>query len=178
MKTVLVFILTLFTAGAFAQDAQKLGYADWELIFSQMPEAKQVENALKVHSDQLRAQLDAKYKEYEAKLKAYQEGGAKMLDAVRRDKETELTQLQESMQKFQQDAQTSLQKKQSDLMAPVFDKVGKAIDAVAKENGYTYVFTAKTLGGDDVLLYSDEKYNVSTLVLKKMGVTPAVAATK
>jgi outer membrane protein len=178
MKTVLVFILTFFTAGAFAQDAQKLGYADWELIFSQMPEAKQVENALKVHSDQLRAQLDAKYKEYEAKLKAYQEGGAKMLDAVRRDKETELTQLQESMQKFQQDAQTSLQKKQSDLMAPVFDKVGKAIDAVAKENGYSYVFTAKTLGGDDVLLYSDDKYNVSTLVLKKMGVAPAVTATK
>ncbi|MEJ0054589.1 MAG: OmpH family outer membrane protein [Bacteroidota bacterium] len=178
MKTVLVFILTLFTAGAFAQDGQKLGYADWNVIFGQMPEAKQVENALKVHNDQLRAQLDAKYKEYEAKLKAYQEGGAKMLDAVRRDKETELTQLQESMQKFQQDAQASLEKKQSDLMAPVFEKVGKAIDAVAKENGYSYVFTAKTLGGDDVLLYSDEKYNVSLLVLKKLGVTPAVAATK
>jgi outer membrane protein len=181
MKTVLVLFFTILTAGAFAQTdehVQKLGYADWEAIFNQMPDAKQVENSLKIHSDQLKAQLDAKYKEYETKVKAYQAGAATMLEPVRKDKETELTQLQENITKFQQDAQTSLQKKQTDLMEPVFAKVAKAIDAVAKENGYTYIFTAKTLGGDDILLYSDEKYNVSTLVLKKMGVTPTVAATK
>ncbi len=182
MRTVLILFLTLFSAGTFAQTTlpathvQKIGYAEWEYIFGQMPEYKQIESAIKTHGDQLKAQLDAKYKEYEAKLKTYQAGAATMVDAIRKDKETELTQLQENIQKFQQDAQTSLQKKQTDLMEPVFGKVAKAIEEVAKENAYTFIITPQIVGGGDVLLYHDEKYNISTLVLKKLGITPATAA--
>jgi hypothetical protein len=33
------------------------------------------------------------------------------------------------------------------------------------------------MGGGDILLYSDEKYNISNLVLKKLGVTPQPQAT-
>jgi outer membrane protein len=31
--------------------------------------------------------------------------------------------------------------------------------------------------GGDIILYNDEKYNISDLVLKKLGVTPAPPAT-
>ena len=124
----------------------------------------------------MQSQLKAKYAEYEAKLKVYQAGAATMVDAVRRDKETELTQLQENIQKFQQDAQTSIQKKQTALMAPVYTKVGKAIEGAAKENGYAFIFAPQMPGGGDILLFSDEKFDISLLVLKKLGITPAAAA--
>ncbi len=181
MRTVLILLLTIFSAAAFAQTqtqpvVQKIGYADWDYIFSQMPEYKQIESQLKTHGDQLQAQAKAKYTEYEAKLKAYQTTGATMVDAVRKDKEAELTQLQENIQKFQQDAQTSLQKKQADLMEPVFSKVGKAVEEVAKENGYSFIINPQLVGGGDVLLYNDEKYNISLLVLKKLGVTVTATA--
>ena len=176
MRTVLILLLTVFSATVFAQTAQpgvqKIGYADWDYIFSQMPEYKKIDNELKTHGDQLQAQLKAKYSEYETKLKAYQASAATMVDAVRKDKEAELTQLQENIQKFQQDAQTSLQKKQADLMEPVFGKVSKAVEDVAKENGYDFIINPQVVGGGDVLLYNNEKYNISDLVLKKMGVTP------
>ena len=58
-------------------------------------------------------------------------------------------------------------------MEPVYKKVGKNIEEVAKENGYTFIINPQTVGGGDILLYSDENYNISNLVLKKMGVTPA-----
>jgi len=45
------------------------------------------------------------------------------------------------MQKFQQDAQSSYQKKQTDLLDPIFKKIGKAIEEVAKENGFTLSLT-------------------------------------
>jgi outer membrane protein len=176
----MILFLTLLSAGTIAQTAtqptgtvQKIGYADWEYIFSQMPEFKQIDSQLKTHGTQLEAQLKAKYTEYDTKLKAYQAGAATMIDAVRKDKETELTQLQENMNKFQQDAQTSLQKKQTDLMEPVYAKVGKAIEEVAKENAYSFIISPQVVGGGDILLYSDEKFNISVLVLKKMGITPA-----
>jgi outer membrane protein len=69
-----------------------------------------------------------------------------------------------------EDGQTSMQKKQSDLVNPIFIKVGKAIEEVALENGYSYIINPQMIGGGDVLLFTDERYNVSNLVLKKLGI--------
>ena len=178
MRTLLTVVLMIVSAGAFAQAThnQKIGYADPAYIFIQMPQYKQIENEMKTHGDQLQAQAKAKYAEYETKLRAYQQGAATMLDAVRRDKESELTQLQENIQKFQQDAQTSLQKKEGDLMGPINSKIGAAIEEVAKENGYTFIINPQIQGSIDILLYGDEKYDISPLVLKKLGVTVTAPA--
>ncbi len=158
---------------------QKIGYADWDYIFSQLPESKQVETEMKTFSTQLENQLKSKYQDYETKLKAYQGMPATTPDAIKADKERELGALQESIQKFQQDAQTSLQTKNNTLMEPIFSKVGKAIEEVAKENGYSFIINPQLIGGGDILLYNDEKYNISVLVLKKIGVTvPAAPVTK
>ena len=64
-----------------------------------------------------------------------------------------------------------MQKKQSDLIGPVFEKVGKAIEEVALEHGYAYIINPQMIGGGDVLLYSNEQFNISDLVLKKLGVS-------
>ena len=98
-----------------------------------------------------------------------------MLDAVRQNTERELTQLQENLQQLQQDAQVTIQNKQAELMEPVYNKVGKAIEDVAKENGYTFILNQQ-IGGLDVILYGDENNDVSNLVLKKLGVTPKAPA--
>jgi outer membrane protein len=178
MRTLFLLLFCVFAVSAQAQETQKIGYADWEYIFSQLPEFKQIDNELKTHGTQLENQLKAKYADYETKVKAYQGMPATTPDAIKADKERELAGLQESIQKFQQDAQTSLQNKQTALMDPVFKKVGKAIEDVAKENGYAFIMAPQVMGGGDILLYSDEKYNVSNLVLKKLGITPQPAANK
>lgn len=179
MRTLVILLVCALSLPALAQE-QKIGYADWEYIFSQMPEFKQIDADLKTHGAQLETSLKAKMQEYEGKVKAYQAMPATTPEPIRADKEREITMLQENIQKFQQDAQASLQKKQNDLMDPVFKKVGKAIEDVAKENGYSFVINPQIMGGGDVLLYSDEKFNISNLVLKKMGITvqPAPAGTK
>ncbi len=178
MRTLFLLLFCVFAVSAQAQETQKIGYADWEYIFSQLPEFKQIDNELKTHGTQLENQLKAKYADYETKVKAYQGMPATTPDAIKADKERELAGLQESIQKFQQDAQTSLQNKQTALMDPVFKKVGKAIEDVAKENGYAFIMAPQVMGGGDILLYSDEKYNISVLVLKKLGVTPQPVVNK
>lgn len=177
MRTLLSTLFLAMSLAAVAQAqtqpvAQKIGYADWDYIFTQMPEYKQVDSELKTHQGQLENQMKAKQTEFETKLKAYQNMPATTPDAIRADKERELQGLQEGFQKFQQDAEASLRKKQNDLMEPVYSKVAKAIEDVAKENGYSFILSPQILGGGDILLYSDEKYDISTLVLKKLGITP------
>lgn len=168
LLAVILFVGTVVNA----QTAMKIGYADVDYILSEMPESKQVESELQAHNTQLQNQLQAKYQEYQQKLQAYQQGAATMVDAVRNEKETELAQLEQRIQKFQQDAQASMQKKSTTLMDPLYAKIGTNIEAVAKENGYTHILNGQ-IGGIDVVLFADEKYDVSDLVLKKMGITPS-----
>ncbi len=178
-KLVLLFVLALGIITTQAQTpapSTKIGFADVDYIFSQMPEAKQIDTELKSTQSQLKNQIDTKTQEFQKKLADYQANLATMLDAVRQNTERELTQLQENLQKLQQDAQTTIQNKQTQLMDPVYKKVGKGIEEVAKENGFTFILNQQ-IGGLDVILYGDEKMDVSDLVLKKLGVTPKPATT-
>lgn len=179
MKRLFVIAAALFVSVmSYAQDTQKVGYADTDYILSQLPDAKKVETELKAHGAQLEAQMKAKADEYEKKLQDFQANAAKWVDAVVKDKENELRQLQAAFQKFQQDAEASFSKKQQDLMAPLYDKVGTAISEVSKENGYTFIITLNaSSGGGNVLLYKDPQFDISQLVLKKLGVTPTAAVT-
>jgi len=180
--------LVLFVAlalAAFVSHAQapattttttKVGYADVDYIFSQLPEAKQIDSDLKSLQAQLKNQVDTKYQDFQKKLADYQANLNTMIDAVRANTERELQQMQQNIEKLQQDAQTTIQAKQTALMDPVYKKVGKGIEDVAKENGYTFILNQQ-IGGLDVILYGDEKMDISDLVLKKLGVTPKPAGT-
>jgi outer membrane protein len=172
---VCAFTISSIPQLALAQNnqSQKIGHADWEYIFSQLPEYGQIENELQAYESQLQNQLKGKRLELENKYKSYQSIPANTPDAIKKDKESELAYLQENIQKFQQDAQASMQKKQTELVNPIFARVGKAIEEVAVENGYAYIMNPQMMGGGDVLLYTDQKYNISDLVLKKLGVAPA-----
>lgn len=168
--------LTFTTATAsMAQTAAplKIGYTSVEYVLSQMPESKQIESQLKDYSTQLKNQLDAKATDFRTKGEAYQKGAAAMSDPVRADKEKELQNLQQSIQEFQQNAEASLQQKQQALLKPALDKLQKNIDAVAEENGFTYILNSD--GASPVLLHGPKEGDVSDLILKKMGITPGAA---
>jgi outer membrane protein len=176
MRTLLMtFFCGLFGIGygqGTEQVVQKIGYAESDYILSQLPEFKKVDSELKTHGTQLENQMRAKYEDYQSKVKAYQALPATTPEAIKVDKERELAAIQENIEKFKQDAQTSYQKKTADLMDPVYKKIGKAIEDVAKENGFSFIINPQITNGGDILLFSDEKYNISDLVLRKLGVTP------
>jgi outer membrane protein len=172
----LVLLLVLAVVGYSSHAQTKIGYADVDYIFSQMPEAKQIDTELKSTQAQLKNQIETKAQEFQKKLADYQANAGTMLDAVRVNTERELQQLQQNLEKLQQDAQTTIQTKQTQLMEPVYKKVGKAIEDTAKENGYTFILNQQ-IGGLDVILYGDETADVSDLVLKKLGVTAKTTTT-
>jgi outer membrane protein len=136
-----------------------------------MPETKQIEAELKSTQQQLKNQIDARVQDFQKKLADYNQNLSTMLDAVRQNTERELGQMQQNIEKLQQDAQTTISTKETQLMEPVYKKIAKGIDDVAAENGYTFILNQQ-IGGFDVVLYGDEKLDVSDLVLKKLGVTP------
>ncbi|WP_353196648.1 OmpH family outer membrane protein, partial [Parapedobacter defluvii] len=85
---------------------------------------------------------------------------------------TELQEIARRIQEVQQLAQEDLQKKQEELFAPIFQKANTAVQSVAKEKGYAYVFDIANsaipyfAGGDD--LTADVK--------TKLGITSTTPA--
>lgn len=150
----------------------KIGYTNVDFILSKLPELKQIESELKTHEEQLGAQLQSKMKEFEDKYKLFVEASEQgnMDPVILSDKQTELQNLQTSIQKFQQEAEQSLQKKQQELLDPAYKKIQSSIDAVAKENGYTHIF-ANANAGAPILLYAQEEDDISNLVLAKLGIS-------
>jgi outer membrane protein len=182
MKNKLVALLFILTAGfalnANAQDAKplKIGYTNVSYLLSVMPESRQIESELKTHSTQLQNQLQAKAKTFEEAYAAYEKGASTMTAAIRAEKERELREMDAQIQEFQKNAESSLQNKQVKLLEPVTEKISKAIDDVAKENNYTYVFNSDAgLGTTQILLHAPEGDNITDLVLKKLNVSPAAA---
>jgi outer membrane protein len=169
------FSLALFSIVALTGQAQtsdaKIGYADVEYIFTQLPDAKVIESEMKATEAQLTTLINSKTEELKKKYAAYVEGSKTMLEPIRLSTERELQMLQENLEKLKQDAQASFEKKHQQLVLPVQQKIGNAISIVAKENDLTFVLTTR-VGMEEVLLYKDEKADISDLVLKKMGVTP------
>ena len=178
--SIAVVLLMVAFASNGQHEPQKIGYADWDYIFGAMPEFKQIDTQLQAHGDQLQSQILEKTKEIEDKIKVFQALPASTDDLIRADAQQELQRLDQGLQQFRDDAQKSYGKRREELMGPIFSKVGKAIEDVSKEHGYSFIFNPRFMSGGDILLFHDAKFDISDLVLKKMGVTPPpkTAATK
>jgi outer membrane protein len=85
------------------------------------------------------------------------------------NKETELRNLQR--QRFGTGG--DLEQKRAELMKPVQDRVYNAIERVAREKNYAFVFDK---AASATVLYVSEKYDISNLVLEMLGVKPGAAS--
>lgn len=172
-----IFLLLILTASYFvnAQSAKgpdKVGFANIEYIISQLPEVKQMETEMKSTQTQLKNQIQTRTKEVEKQYADFNQTMNTMTDTVRANKQRDLEKAMADLQKMQQDAQVTLQNKQKLIMAPIYLKVNRAIGEVARENGYSIILT-ETVSSYPFVLYHQPQMDVSSLVLKKFGVTPA-----
>ncbi|MDO6392398.1 OmpH family outer membrane protein [Pontibacter sp. BT731] len=166
----LVVAFFFISFASFAQtneQATKIGYANVEEILSKMPERASMQKELEVYGQKLQEQFASKETEYNTKMQAYQKGASTMDKVVREDKERELMNLEQSIQKFQYDAQMSIRDKEQSLIQPVLVKIENAIKEVAKENGYLYILS------EQAILEGPESGSINNLVFKKLGVDPS-----
>jgi outer membrane protein len=165
LKLSLVVLLCAIMGMGYSQVNAKLGYIDSNELLEMMPGKDSVQNVLKDYQKTLETQLQTMYGEYQTKVQDYQTNSATMSDIIRQTKEKELADLETRIQTFQQQADTDLQDKQVTLLQPILDKAKSAVTAVAKENGFTYIFDI----GTGAFLYYEKGENILPLVKAKLG---------
>ncbi|MFA6924468.1 MAG: OmpH family outer membrane protein [Bacteroidales bacterium] len=162
-----ILILLFSAANISAQTKQKIGHINSEELLQAMPQRDSIKTKIETLAKTLDTQLKAMEAELQTKYTEYMSKEKEYTDLIKQTKQKELSELQSRIQEFQQNSQEELQKKQNEYLSPIIDKAKKAIEDVAKENGYTYVFDASQSVG--AVLYSDKSDDITTLVKKKLG---------
>ena len=162
-KLILVSFLAFLSISTIGQN--KFGYIDSSELLSIMPEKKTAETELQDFAKSLESQLSAMQGEYQASVQDYQTNEATYTDLVKQDKIAEIQGLEQRIQAFQQNAQNALQQKEQELLEPILSKARTAIEDVAKEGKFTYIFDS-SMGS---ILYAEESENIMALVKKELG---------
>ena len=161
-KITFLALLSVLALSTIAQN--KFGYIDSQELLMLMPERKKAETDVQNFAKSLETQLGSMTAEYQQGVQEYQANEATYTDLVKQDKIAEITGLEQRIQTFQQNAQQSLQAKEQELLEPILAKARKAIEDVATEGNYTYIFD-KSIGS---ILYAKDSENVLALVKKKL----------
>ncbi len=170
MKKLLFVFLAVFTLMSFNQaDAQvkiKLGHIDSNELMAMMPGRDSAQKVLEAFAKDLEDQLTIMSNEFDTKYAEYLENADKWIEVVRQAKEQELVDLKSRIEKFQETAKNMLAQEEAKLVQPLIDKAKKAIEDVAVEKGYTYIFDT----GVGALLYYQDSDDIMPFVKAKLGI--------
>ena len=174
MKKFLKLTLAIaLMVSATAVNAQKFGRVDLASIVTNMTEFKEAETNLAAYGRDLQDQLEQIQVEFNKLYADYEKNVATYSDSVRQLKERELTELQQRFQDFQQIAQQDMQKKEAELMGPIYDKANEAVKKVAAAGGYVAIFsTAQNQPASAGLAYFDPEalIDITAEVKKELGI--------
>jgi len=135
--------------------AQKFGHLDAQAILLTLPERSDAQASIEAAAAEYEAEVNRMRADLEGKFSEYQTKAATWPDAIRQQKERELQQLDAGLQEFGATIQNDLAQMEQQLLAPMIDRVRKAIEDVGKEQGFTYIFDTSAggtvyNGGEDV----------------------------
>lgn len=162
MKKIIIAIMLVLP---MAISAQKFGHINTQELFTQMPEMAQIKLKMDTIQSQYEAQLASMNEEIQKKAQDYQAQEPTMADAVKQIRQQELQEMQQRIQLFYQTAEQDIQRKQQELLAPVHEKMTKAIKAVGDAEGYTYIFDSAAM-----VHIGANALDVTAAVKKQLGI--------
>ena len=164
MKKLVIFLLIMFPLGLFAQES-KIAIVNTQEIMMAMPEVADMQKQISALDAEYQKEMKAMSDEYNKKYSDFIAQQDSLTENIRLRRMQELEDIQQRTQNLIQVAQQDIQKKQTDLLAPIQEKLRNAIQAVGKENGYLYILDPQI-----VLYKSDAAIDATAQVKAKLGI--------
>ncbi|WP_313502698.1 OmpH family outer membrane protein [Kaistella carnis] len=144
-KLSVLFAAVMMFATVGVAKAQKVASMDYEIVLAAMPETKKMTTDLDTFSKTKGEELQKQAEAFQKEVQQYQAEGAKLTEAQRTAKESELQKKQQNLQQLQTTAQNDLAARRDAAVKPIIEKLNKAVDKVAKANGYEFIIDASAL---------------------------------
>ena len=169
MRRALLFSLVVACCATSASAQLKIGYIDSEVLKERLPEFRDAQRTL----DQLRQDYENQAKDREAKLLRLQEDFQRqellLSEAKKAELQAEFNTKGQQLEQFIQEKfgpEGELMRKNVELSEPIFKKINDAIQGMAGEKGYDFIFDAAAPSSG--LVFAKEEYDLTESLLELM----------
>jgi outer membrane protein len=128
-----------------------------------MPEAATVQNQLDQYQQSLYQNAQEKQQALNDAIQKFLKDSATLSASMKEVRRNDLQKQQQELAGESQRIQDLFAQKRQELSAPIQKKLQDAIEAVAKENGYTYIMPK------EALIVMPPGNDIGPLVIKKLG---------
>ncbi len=167
MKKFFATVSVLLLSCAFA-NAQKVGYVNTENILSSIDQYNSATEQLDALADKYKAVIESEIGKIDQMYRTYQANKEHYTASQRQQKEDEIITRERAVKEKQQayfGEDGVMQKKTSEMLDPIKDRVQDAIDKVALEGDYVMVVDIAATTG---LVFINDKYNLDREVIDKL----------
>jgi outer membrane protein len=169
MKRALLFALVVACCATSASAQLKVGYIDSEVLKERLPEILDVQRTL----EQLSQDYENQAKDREAKLLKLEEDFRRqellLSEAKKAELQAEFETKVQQLRQFTQEKfgpEGELMRKNIELSEPIFKKINDAIQGMAEEEGYDFIFDAAAPSSG--LVFAKEAYDLTEQLLELM----------
>ncbi len=169
MKQILIAVFTaLGVATSVGAQTLKFGHLETMAILEAMPEAQEVQKIIDDESNKIESQLTVLQEDFSKMYKdvEMQAQNNQLSERELEEKQQELEETYSKIQEFVAISRQSLQQKQSELIAPLIQKLNRAIEAVGANNDFTYIFDYNV---SYIPVVGAQSIDVAPLVKKQLG---------
>ena len=167
MRKIFLVILSFVAITATSQESTavvRIGYIDKALFVSAMPEMKAAQEKLRQLQADYEAEFNSMTDVYNERIRLYLEKDDTMTEAIKLARQTEITELELTIDLYKRRYLADLDFKRHQLETPVYQAVDAAIKAVAQTMGLTIVFDQAT-----PLFVSDQCVDITDAVAAQLA---------
>lgn len=176
MKALRFFLTALlFTLFAGQLSAQKYACINTDYVMQHIPEYNQAKQRIDTYVSQWQTEIEEKMAAIDALRKSYQQEAYLLPDNLKQRRQEEIKTKEQEVRDLQTKhfgPDGDLDKKRTELLKPIQDRIYNTIERVSKEKNYAFVFDK---AGSPTLIYANEKYDISDQVLELLGYKPGAA---
>lgn len=147
LKSLLIAAALFIGVNQTTSAQAKVAHINVQELMSTMPDMKAANTQLEKIGGTYDTQYKTMVKEYQTKIEKYEKEATTVGDAMNQTRQTEVQEMANRIQQYQQTAQKELQQKQEDILKPILEKARLAIQKVAKAKGFQYVLDSSTGSG-------------------------------
>lgn len=159
---ILLTVMTLSGAEAFAQSGPRIGYVD---VSRAAARSRTIAATVRAAEDQLKLkqeELELKLRDYRRASQELDSRRSVLSEDVIRSEEKKVEKMRDDIELMRLEIDKSLRKTESDVMGPAVDRILQAVNDVARNQGFDLVLRS------DVVIYGADSLDITPLVIQQL----------
>jgi outer membrane protein len=168
---IITLSLALLSLSAFAQ---KFGYVDSEFILGKLPDYQRSQADIEAQAAKWEKEIAGMYAGIDKLQEAYRSEEILLTDQLKAERRKAIDDKRKAVVEYQKKVfgyEGLLYLKKQEIMKPLWDKIFKSIDKIARTKKLDFLFDKAS--GDLVMLYTNPTHDYTDYVLEDLGIKDA-----